>query len=59
MPSFLNETKSILEQNGFNVVQSGDLLIINNEEVTIEGNIIKLNGNTVDDIQTLVEILSN
>jgi len=59
MPSFLNETKSILEQNGFNVVQSGDLLIVNNEEVTIEGNIIKLNGNTVDDIQTLVEILSN
>lgn len=59
MPSFLNETKSILEQNGFNVMQSGDLLIVNNEEVTIEGNIIKLNGNTVDDIQTLVEILSN
>lgn len=59
MPSFLNETKSILEQNGFNVVQSGDLLIVNNEEITIEGNIIKLNGNTVDDIQTLVEILSN
>lgn len=59
MPSFLNETKSILEQNGFNVMQSGDLLIVNNEEITIEGNIIKLNGNTVDDIQTLVEILSN
>ena len=59
MPSILNETKSILEQNGFNVMQSGDLLIVNNEEVTIEGNIIKLNGNTVDDIQTLVEILSN
>ena len=59
MPSFLNETKSILEQNGFNVMQSGDLLLVNNEEVTIEGNIIKLNGNTVDDIQTLVEILSN
>lgn len=59
MPSFLNETKSILEQNGFNVVQSGGLLIVNNEEITIEGNIIKLNGNTVDDIQTLVEILSN
>lgn len=59
MPSFLNETKSILEQNGFNVVQSGGLLIVNNEEITIEENIIKLNGNTVDDIQTLVEILSN
>lgn len=57
--TYLEEIKLTLEQNGFEVIQEENSLFVNGKEIYLEQTVINLDGETVVDIQSLIEILSN
>ena len=57
--TYLDEIKLTLEQRGLGVMKNENSLIVKNQEVTVDQQIIKLDGIVVDDIESLIEILSN